>query len=157
MDNQSTPLAAQTATDAPKRADRLNCLRLAVDIATINRHGSSFEVASVESVLRDAEAMYRFIEFGGVTHAVVIGECGPELKAAMAAATPGTLTLLQSEPAPDASVTIERRGDRFSVFSPMGAINGIPQAMGQAFRPDETPEQCLQGALDFARERLTAS
>ncbi|MFP5515469.1 MAG: hypothetical protein ACLGJC_20585 [Alphaproteobacteria bacterium] len=70
--------------------------------------------------------------------------------------TPACIGFLTG-PAPDASVTIERHGDRFSALSPSGAIDGIQHALGLAAHPADTPEQSLKAALDFARERLTAS
>ncbi|CAO3428679.1 hypothetical protein [Azospirillum argentinense] len=56
-------------------------------------------------------------------------------------------------PKPDASVTIERLGDRYC------AVTGPDErgmAMGIAANPDQTAAESLSSALDFARERLTA-
>lgn len=55
-------------------------------------------------------------------------------------------------PKPDASVTIERFGDRFAAST---GANEYGMAMGLAANPDGTAEQGLSSALEFAREHLT--
>ncbi|WP_162600026.1 hypothetical protein [Azospirillum sp. TSH58] len=57
-------------------------------------------------------------------------------------------------PKPDASITIDRFGDRFS------AVTGPDErgmALGIAANPDHTAAQSLSSALDFAREQLMAN